>query len=132
MFMLFQSWSQFVFVVYDHALNSDYIALNGRIHRQLWNRKKIWKELPWPKVMYHINRGQQIFQKSVSHPKILDAERITWRMFNTEGPQVFVATVQNLVAPGFVYPYQTDFCVCVCVCVCGWGGIDCMRKYSSI
>jgi hypothetical protein len=48
----------------------------------------------------------------VSHPKISDAKRITWRKFYTEGPQVFGATVQNLVAPGFAYPYHTDiFCV---------------------
>jgi len=33
MFMLFHSWSQFVFGVYNHALNSSvYKALNGRIH----------------------------------------------------------------------------------------------------
>jgi len=53
MSMLFQSLSQFVVGIYNHALNaSDYTALKGRIPS--YEVEDVWKELPWPKVMYHI------------------------------------------------------------------------------
>jgi len=53
--------------------------------------------------------GAQIFQKSGSHLKILDAIRMTRNKFHTEEPETLGAIVQNSVAmatwpQGFVHP----------------------------
>jgi hypothetical protein len=76
-------------------------------------------------------RGEQIFQKSRSYLKILDARRVTWSTLHTEDPQVLGTTIRNLFAittwrPGLVC-YVDSFSkvsqgvgacrppVCVCV-----------------
>jgi hypothetical protein len=51
----------------------------------------------------------QIFQNFTSRIKVLRIRRVTWIKFNTENPQMFGATVQNLVTtvislPEFVQP----------------------------
>ena len=47
---------------------------------------------------YFLCRGPQIFQKSVGNLKILGNRRVTWSSFHTEDPQIFGATIQNLIA----------------------------------
>jgi len=44
------------------------------------------------------SRGEQIFQKSRNHVKILGAQRVTLSKFHTEDPQILGIIVQNLVA----------------------------------
>jgi hypothetical protein len=58
---------------------------------------------------YFVNQGSSIFQKCSSHSKILGARKVTWSKFHIADPQIFYATIQNLVAwatwqPGFVHP----------------------------
>lgn len=43
-------------------------------------------------------RGAQILQESEDNLRILDAQRVTWRKFNTENPQILGAKAQSLVA----------------------------------
>ena len=45
-----------------------------------------------------------MFQKPKSHLKILVARRVTCSRFNTEGPQILGATVQNIVARANWHP----------------------------
>jgi hypothetical protein len=42
--------------------------------------------------------GTQIIQKSSSPLQIVVSRWVAWRQFPTEDPQIFGATVQNLVA----------------------------------
>jgi len=41
------------------------------------------------------DRGPQIFQKSTTHLKILDARRVTCSKFHSADPQILDATIQN-------------------------------------
>ena len=57
-------------------------------------------------LSYHISltcknvstRGVQIFQKSISHIRILVARKAVWSKLHTEDPKCFAATIQNLVS----------------------------------
>jgi hypothetical protein len=68
----------------------------------------------WIHSRYHLARGAQIFQKSRSYHKIVNARRVTWRKFHTEKSQIFGATIQNLAiiatwCLGVVHPYSRQF-----------------------
>ena len=60
-------------------------------------------------------RAVRIFQKYGNHLKITGASRVTWHRYRTEEPQIFGASVHNVVArttwrTGFVHPWFTQIC----------------------
>jgi hypothetical protein len=58
----------------------------GRLLRTLFNKLGVEENEEWI-------GGAQIFQKSLSHSKILGARMVTWSRFHTEEPQILGATV---------------------------------------
>jgi hypothetical protein len=49
-------------------------------------------------------KGEQIFQKSRNHLKIIGARRVTRSRFHTEGPQMSGTTVKKFIQPGDLAP----------------------------
>ena len=110
------------FVTWECGFGFKYAAFTDLLITMFLKQKLLHQEWLGKTMCVCSGRSSQIFQKSMSHLKILGARRATWSKFHTQGPQILGATIQNLVDTvtrhlGFVHPVCGRGCVSVHACI---------------
>ena len=94
--------------------------INYKVTMYQWRDWNTVLRIPHRQTEKLYNSSTQMFQKSSSHLKTVDARKVTWIKHHTEDQQILGAIVQTFVAwatwhPGFVFAcskrHQTEGCI---------------------